>query len=158
MSGKFFIQCEIFSLLDRPNVEFLDFKGGYKKFEKQSPQKIISLCLIKEIKNIEERDDGVFIGAGVTYTELVSGLKRFHGIAAFKALEVLGTAVENIATVQLRNVARLIGGILWNQPASDLLPILSVAKAVLKVRSPDGVIFRMPVDKRNREKSIIHNS
>ena len=94
----------------------------------------------------------------MTYTELVAGLKRFHGIAAFKALEVLGTAVENIATVQLRNVASLIGGILWNHPASDLLPILSVAKAVLKVRSPDGVIFRMPVDKRNREKSIIHNS
>ena len=80
------------------NVDILDFTGGYKKFEKQNPQKIISLRHIKEIKNIEERDDGVFIGAGVTYTELVAGLKRFHGIAAFRALEVLGTAVENRTT------------------------------------------------------------
>ena len=92
----------------------------------------------------------------MTYTELIAGLKRFHGITAFRALEVLTTAVENIATVQLRNVASLIGGILWNHAASDVLPILCVAKAALKVRSPDGVIFRMPVDKRNRDKFIIY--
>ena len=121
--------------------------GGYKKFEKTNPQKIISLTNIQEIKLIEERDEGVFIGSGVTYTELVAGFKSFKG-PRYQALEVLSTAVENIATVQLRNVASLVGGILWGHPASDVLPILTVAKAVLQVKSLGGSSTTINVDER----------
>ena len=37
-----------------------------------------------------------------------------------------------------RNVATLVGGILWDHSASDMLPILTVAKAVLLVESEEG--------------------
>ena len=88
---------------------------------------ILDISGIREIKNISEREDGYFIGAGVT----LESLKQFSESklpAHFSILKVFGS-------LQIRNVATIGGNIGSASPIGDLLPVLFVYNAEVIIQS-----------------------
>ena len=81
-------------------------------------------------------DSFVHIGAGETFASVISHLEK--GLAAVleqegKSLRVLLRILKALGTPQLRNASTIGGTILWNNPASDILPLLRVCGAQLLI-------------------------
>ena len=86
---------------------------------------VISTNEIEEIKKIEETEDKIRIGAGVTFTDLLCSkpIKK-HCKALYEAAKVCGS-------VQIRNRATIAGNIINASPAADSIPPLMVSDATL---------------------------
>ena len=90
----------------------------------------IFLNRIEEIKQVEQTEDTLRIGAGMTYREL---------LASSLVPEVLKEAIRGIASPAIRNLGTMAGNICNASPAGDTLPVLYAldAKLVL-VHSESG--------------------
>lgn len=90
----------------------------------------IFLNRIEEIKQVEQTEDTLRIGAGMTYREL---------LASSLVPEVLKEAIRGIASPAIRNLGTMAGNICNASPAGDTLPVLYAldAKLVL-VHSKSG--------------------
>jgi nicotinate dehydrogenase FAD-subunit len=96
------------------------------------PRCLIDITRIGEVRKIEDRGNGISIGAGVTHTELASSsLMRQFG-------KVLSQAASWIGSPQIRNLGTLGGNIVNASPAADTLPPLMVLDAVGRVVSKEG--------------------
>lgn len=96
------------------------------------PQCLIDITRIEDLRRIEERDGMVFIGAGVTHSELASSpLVRRYG-------KVLSEAASWVGSPQIRNLGTLGGNIINASPAADTLPPLMVLDAIGRVASKEG--------------------
>ncbi len=98
----------------------------------QSPQSIIDITRIEEVRKIEERNGTISIGASVTHSEIASSpLVKKYG-------KVLSDAASEIGSPQIRNLGTIGGNIINASPAADTLPPLMVLNAMGKVMSKEG--------------------
>jgi len=96
------------------------------------PRCLIDITRIEEVRKIEERENGISIGAGVTHSEIASSpLIRQFG-------KVLSEAASWIGSPQIRNLGTLGGNIVNASPAADTLPPLMVLDAVGRIVSKEG--------------------
>ena len=96
------------------------------------PRCLIDITRIEALRKVEDRENGISIGAGVTHSELASSpLIRQFG-------KVLSEAASLIGSPQVRNLGTLGGNIVNASPAADTLPPLMVLDAVGRVVSKEG--------------------
>jgi len=96
------------------------------------PRCLIDITRIEALRKIEERENGISIGAGVTHSEIASSpLMRQFG-------KVLSEAASWIGSPQIRNLGTLGGNIVNASPAADTVPPLMVLDAVGRVVSKEG--------------------
>lgn len=111
------------------------------------PQYLIDITRIEGLRRIEERNGMIFVGAGVTHSELASSpLVRKYG-------KVLSEAASWVGSPQIRNLGTLGGNIINASPAADTLPPLMVLDAIGRVVSKEGdrevplcQLFRAPYE------------
>jgi CO/xanthine dehydrogenase FAD-binding subunit len=96
------------------------------------PQYLIDITHITELREIEEKDGKISIGAAVTHSEIaLSPLVRKYG-------SVLSDAAAEIGSPQIRNLGTIGGNIINASPAADTIPPLMVLDAIGKVVSKEG--------------------
>ena len=95
-------------------------------------RRFIDVSRLPELRGIEAWGDGLRIGAGATYTEIIrSPLVR-------QRLPMLVAAAREVGGVQIQNRGTLGGNAANASPAGDSLPVLAAADAVVVIRSADG--------------------
>ena len=100
--------------------------------KKYAPQVLISLRGIEGLNFIREEDGGLRIGALTTHRELEkSPLVR-------ERLGALADAVDNLGSVQIRNVATIGGNICNAAPSADTAPPLLVLGASVRIKGSEG--------------------
>ena len=98
--------------------------------KKYAPQVLISLRGIEGLSYIREEDGGLRIGALTTHRELEkSPLVR-------ERLGALADAVDNLGSVQIRNVATIGGNICNAAPSADTAPPLHPELGKITVHLP----------------------
>jgi len=96
------------------------------------PDAVIDLKGIKELKYLEERDGAVFIGATVTWTEML------ESEMIKKSVPALWEAADLVASVGVRNTATLIGNICNAVPSLEGGAPLYVREAVVFIEGKGG--------------------
>ncbi len=104
----------------------------YLKEELAKPGVVIDIKGITELNKIEISEDNIFIGAGVTFTEIIESQKLKE------KLPILWEASEKVASVGIRNRATIVGNICSAVPSLDSAPALLVYDAVVMVQSKNG--------------------
>jgi xanthine dehydrogenase small subunit len=84
---------------------------------------------IADLRHIEERPDGLTIGAGVRYSEAKDALARLHAD--------LGELVRRIGGLQVRNAGTIGGNIANGSPIGDMPPALIALGTELVLRKGD---------------------
>ena len=118
-----------------PNVRILAGGTDYLvelKHVSQSPGTIVDVSQIAELKGIEETEDGLRIGAGVTHSAIMADpLIERHVPAMIHAAHTIGA-------VQTRNLGTLGGNLVTCVPSMDSGPTLVALDAEVTVAGPDG--------------------
>jgi carbon-monoxide dehydrogenase medium subunit len=97
-----------------------------------SPDALVDLNRIDELKGIELRPDGTLeLGAMTTYTELVESSEA-------RARPILGAVCAQIADVQVRNRGTIGGNVCSNDPTNHLPPVMVAVGAQMTIAGPDG--------------------
>lgn len=98
----------------------------------ETPQFIIDITRIEELRKIEEKNGMVSIGAAATHSEIASSsLVKKYG-------KVLSDAASEIGSPQIRNLGTIGGNIINASPAADTIPPLMVLNAMGRVVSKEG--------------------
>ncbi len=102
------------------------------RIKRYTPKNIIDLGGLRELRYITIEGDTVRIGATTTLQELLeSNIIR-------DKLPLLHSAVYNMASLQIRNIATIGGNLCNASPAADTAPPLLVYNASLRLVSRDG--------------------
>ena len=121
---------EAVSLLELHPDALLISGGTDVMVVKKSAENEIFLNRIEEIKQVEQTEDTLRIGAGITYREL---------LANDLIPEVLKEAIRGIASPAIRNLGTMAGNICNASPAGDTLPVLYALDAkIVLVHSVSG--------------------
>jgi len=96
----------------------------------ENPGPLISLSRLEALKVIEEGEEGVVIGAGVTYETALPALERHF--PAFAGV------VRRIGSRQVRNLGTIGGNICNASPIGDSAPCLLALNAEVVLRSVEG--------------------
>src|SRR5664279_4757049 len=97
-----------------------------------SPDALIDLAGIEELKGIELRADGTLeIGAMATYTELVESSEA-------RARPIVGEVCSQIADVQVRNRGTIGGNLCTSDPTNHLPPLMAALGAQMTIAGADG--------------------
>jgi carbon-monoxide dehydrogenase medium subunit len=97
-----------------------------------SPDQLIDLSLLEELKGIDLGADGTLsLGAMTTYTEVVKSSEA-------RARPILGEVCSQIADVQVRNRGTLGGNVCTNDPTNHLPPLLAALDAQFTIAGRDG--------------------
>lgn len=96
-----------------------------------SPRCLIDITRIEALRKIEEKEGMVFIGAGVTHSELASSpiIRKFG--------KVLSEAASWVGSPQIRNLGTIGGNIINASPAADTVPPLMALDAIGRVVSKE---------------------
>jgi len=95
-------------------------------------KKFLNLWRLDAFRRIEMRGSLLSIGALATYTELIrSPLVR-------RRIPILAAAAREVGGVQIQNRGTIGGNVANASPAGDTLPVLSVADAIVVLRSAAG--------------------
>lgn len=105
-------------------------------FGRARPEAVMDLTRIPEIRSWSEEDDNLRVGAGVTYTRMISELGD--------ELPGLSMASRTVGSPQIRNRGTVGGNLGTASPAGDGLPPLYASDAVVEVASTEGT-RRIPV-------------
>ena len=116
-----------------------DVMVGIKQ-RKITPKILISLRGIKGLDYIEPEGGGVRIGSMTTHR----ALERSHLIK--ERVPALADAVENLGSVQIRNVATIGGNICNAAPSADTAPPLLACGAEVKIKGAKGE-WAIPLEK-----------
>jgi carbon-monoxide dehydrogenase small subunit/xanthine dehydrogenase small subunit len=107
---------------------------------RQSRGALLDLTAVPELKGIEERGTDLWIGAGVTHSELMrSPLAARYAPALPEACAVIGGP-------QIRNRGTLGGNLANASPAADTVPALFAADAIVELVSVSDR-RQVPIDK-----------
>lgn len=97
-----------------------------------SPDALIDLSGIAELKGIELRADGTLeIGAMTTYTELVASSEA-------RARPIIGEVCAQIADVQVRNRGTIGGNLCTSDPTNHLPPLFAALGAQMTIQGQSG--------------------
>ncbi|MFL5015241.1 MAG: xanthine dehydrogenase small subunit, partial [Rhizobium sp.] len=99
-----------------------------KQMRRLSP--VVFINHLSELQSVREDEDGVTIGAGVSYT------KAFE--ATSKKIPALGRLIDRIGGEQVRNMGTIGGNIANGSPIGDSPPPLIALGATLTLRSVNG--------------------
>ncbi|XP_024144651.1 aldehyde oxidase 6 [Oryzias melastigma] len=102
---------------------------------------VISPSRIKELYEVSQTPQGVWVGAGCTLAELRSLLEKLVSELPAEKTELLGALIQqlgNLGSQQIRNVATLGGNIASAYPNSDLNPVLAAGNCRVAVISSEG--------------------
>jgi len=110
------------------------------KHVRQSPGTVVDVSQLQELKGIEEIEEGLRIGAGVTHTEIMA-----HPLIK-KHVPAMIDAAHTIGAVQTRNLGTLGGNLVTCVPSMDSGPTLVALDAGVTVTGPSGS-RRMPLTK-----------
>jgi carbon-monoxide dehydrogenase medium subunit len=97
-----------------------------------SPEAVIDIKRVKELKTIEVQGNRLFIGAKTTFTDILN----FQ--AAKESFLLLWEAARTVASVGIRNRATLIGNICSAVPCMDSAPVLLCYDATVHTLSKAG--------------------
>lgn len=128
---------EVVALLDEYKGEAKVIAGGTDiiialKDKKISPKVLIDISKIKTLKTIEEYDERIWVGAGVSYTQLMQSDIFNDNLYALKK------ACREVGSPQIRNKGTIGGNIANNSPAADSVPPLIALGSILKIASIRG--------------------
>ncbi len=101
-------------------------------FEKSMPRRILDIHSLDELKHIDQDATRIRIGAGITWSDLISATLS----PAFDALKL---AAREVGSVQIQNQATLVGNLCNASPAADGVPPLLVLGALVELKSITGV-------------------
>lgn len=104
----------------------------YLKEELAKPEVVIDIKGITELNKIEISEDNIYIGAGISFTEIVESQQLK------KKLPILWEASMTVASKGIRNRATLVGNICSAVPSLDSAPALLVYDAEVIVQSKKG--------------------
>lgn len=126
---------ELLAAEDEFDVELL--AGGHSllptmKTGFASPNVVVDIGNVDELRGIERTDDYLTIGALTTYNEIVAS----DAVAA--DAPVIGEAAAEIGDEQVRNRGTIGGNVAHADPASDLPGAVIAAGAEIVARGPDG--------------------
>jgi carbon-monoxide dehydrogenase medium subunit len=93
-----------------------------------SPDVVVDLARIPELRTIRVSGDSLELGAMVTYTQLIASQE------ARAARPILGEAALTIADVQVRNRGTIGGNICSNDPTNHFPPLLAAVGATMTIR------------------------
>src|SRR5262245_44204143 len=93
-----------------------------------SPDVVVDIGRIEELKGVRRTDAGLEIGAGTTYADLI----RSDEVRA--ARPVLADVAIRIADVQVRNRGTVGGNICSNDPTNHFPPVLAAIGASMTIR------------------------
>ena len=93
-----------------------------------SPDVVVDLARIPELRTIRVSGGSLELGAMVTYTELIASEE------ARAARPILGEAALTIADVQVRNRGTIGGNICSNDPTNHFPPLLAAIGATMTIR------------------------
>jgi aerobic carbon-monoxide dehydrogenase medium subunit len=97
-----------------------------------SPDALIDLALIEELRGIELGADGTLeLGAMTTYTEIMESSEA-------RARPILGEVCGQIADVQVRNRGTIGGNICTSDPTNHLPPLLAALGAEMVIHGAAG--------------------
>ncbi|KAM4538347.1 aldehyde oxidase 6 isoform 2-T2 [Fundulus diaphanus] len=102
---------------------------------------IISPIRVKELFEVSQGPDGVWVGAGCSLSELHSLLEKMvpqHPEEKTELLRALIQQLGYLGSQQIRNVASLGGNIASAYPNSDLNPVLAAGNCRVRVVSGGG--------------------
>src|SRR5581483_3686845 len=97
-----------------------------------SPDLVVDLAGIPELREIRVTGGALEIGAMVTYAELIGSEE------ARAARPILAEAVQTIADVQVRNRGTVGGNVCSNDPTNHLPPLAVALGATMTIRSSEG--------------------
>jgi CO/xanthine dehydrogenase FAD-binding subunit len=122
--------------LREAHPEALPIQGGTDvmvglNFDRARPTALLNLNEVAELRTWKPTSDGYRIGAGVTYTEVMSGPLA----AEFPAL---AEASRTVGSPQIRNRGTIGGNLATASPAGDSIPPLVVAGAEVECTSVRG--------------------
>lgn len=129
---------EVVGLLGKYNKDSKIIAGGTDivielKNEKISPKILIDISKIEELKRIEENEEYISIGAGVTFTEIVENpffKDKLYGL--YKACKMVGSP-------QIRNKGTIGGNIANGGAAADSVPPLIALGSIVTLESIEGI-------------------
>jgi len=104
----------------------------YLKEELAKPEVVIDVKGIAEMNKIEISDHNIFLGAGVTFTDILESDQLKD------KLPILWRASETVASVGIRNRATVVGNICSAVPSLDSAPALLVYDAEVIIESKNG--------------------
>jgi len=96
------------------------------------PEALVCLERVTELMVLEEREGGLFLGAGVTHTQLLA-----HPLVQ-QRLPVLAQALAVLGSPLVRNMGTLGGNLVTASPAGDILPPFYALGAQVELRSAKG--------------------
>lgn len=99
-----------------------------KQFRDINP--VIFINHLTELQTITENDDGIKIGAGVTYAQSLDILAKHY--------PSFGRLIDRIGGQQVRNMGTIGGNIANGSPIGDTPPVLIALGASLNLRSSQG--------------------
>ena len=102
------------------------------KEELAKTENLIDIKGITDLNKIEISEDNIFIGAGVTFTDIIESQKLKE------KLPILWEASEKVASVGIRNRATIVGNICSAVPSLDSAPALLVYDAEILVQNKTG--------------------
>ena len=114
---------------------YLDLSHGKKQAES-----LVDVRRIPQLREIYEKDGAVFIGAGVTHTELAESKTIREKFAA------LAKGASVVGGPQIRNIGTIGGNIVNGQPAADTAIRLLALDAQAVVIGLDGSESIRPMD------------
>jgi xanthine dehydrogenase small subunit len=94
--------------------------------------KAIDVSRVEEMSNIKLGDDGLYIGGSVSLTSIINS-----EIVKSKASQ-LAKGLEEVAAIQVRNLATLSGNIANASPIADGVVLLMAYDATLIIINPNG--------------------
>jgi CO/xanthine dehydrogenase FAD-binding subunit len=105
-------------------------------FDRERPSAVLDLTRVPELGEWDDNDGRLRVGAGVTYTRIISELGG--------ELPGLAMASRTVGSPQIRNRGTVGGNLGTASPAGDALPPLYASDAEVELASTDGT-RRVPV-------------
>ncbi|PSN82191.1 hypothetical protein B9Q01_08745 [Candidatus Marsarchaeota G1 archaeon OSP_D] len=120
-------------LLAKYNADARILAGGMSliplmKLRIVSPNYVVDIGRLFDLKRIERKKDSIEIGALVTHNSIIDN-------ASLKELPIMSSTAKVIGDIQVRNMGTIGGSVAFADPSSDWIPTLLALKASVICRT-----------------------